>query len=271
MFDIHCHLLPGIDDGPATVEDSVDLARTLAAAGVTTVAATPHLREDHPRVVPAELADRRADLARRLEAEGVPLDVVTGAEVDLLWAQDASAEELRLASYGQRGTDLLVETPYGPLPAEFERHLFRLAVAGFRILLAHPERNPTFQADPGRLRELVRRGTLVQVTMASAARSPRRSRSARLARDLIDGGFAHVLASDSHGAAAPDRTRGNAGVEAVRAYAHDRADWMVTQAPEAVLTGNPVQLLPADGASVKNSTGLGRQMMQLLRGALERR
>lgn len=145
MVDIHCHILPGIDDGPPDTEGSIALARALSA-GAFAVTATPHLRSDHPRVIVGELAGRCESLNETLSRHDVKLVVVPAAEVDLLWAQIASTESLVRASYGQRGTDLLVETPYGPLPPNFKGLLSQLVSEGFRILLAHPERNPTFSA-----------------------------------------------------------------------------------------------------------------------------
>ena len=106
-------------------------------------------------------------LQSALDAAGVALQVVSGGEVDVLWAQNASDEDLRAASYGGRGTDLLVETPYGELPPIFEDLLFKIRVRGFRVLLAHPERNRSFQQDPARLLRLVDGDVLVQVTAAS--------------------------------------------------------------------------------------------------------
>ena len=81
--------------------------------------------------------------------------------------------------YGGRGNDLLVETPYGELPGIFEDLLFRIRVRGFRILLAHPERNPSFHADPERLERLVDGGTLVQLTASSIVSRGRAQRSSR--------------------------------------------------------------------------------------------
>jgi protein-tyrosine phosphatase len=247
VIDLHCHILHGIDDGPAHMEESVELARALLAAGVTTVAATPHVRDDHPSVVPAELGERCAGLAARLAAESLPLEVVVGGEVDLLWAHSASADDLRLVSYGRRGTDLLVETPYGPLPPAFERALLALADRGFRLLLAHPERNHGFQRDPSRLAALVDEGVLVQVTADSLTRSGG-SGSGWLAARLVREGWAHVIASDAHGLGRPFRTSLADGVAAAEAIAPARARWLVTGAPAAVLAGRPLEP-PGESAS----------------------
>ena len=239
MIDLHCHLLPGIDDGPADTEGAVELGRRLAANGVQTVAATPHLRDDHPGVVPEELAGRCAAMRKSLAEAGVDLAVIEGGEADVVWALEASAEELRLTSFYQRGTDLLLETPYGPLTSTFEKALFRIAGQGYRLLLAHPERNPTFQEDPARLADLVRRGTYVQLTASSLLRPPRQSRSGRLARSLLKDGLAHVLASDSHGSAVR-REPLSEGLEIARRLVGPRADWMVEDAPAAIVAGEPL-------------------------------
>jgi protein-tyrosine phosphatase len=254
VVDLHTHVLPGIDDGPPDLEGSLRLCRRLAAEGVRTAAATPHCRSDHPTVVPAELAERCRTLNGALADDGVELDVAPAGEVDLVWGLEASDEELRLVSYGQRGNTLLVETPYGPLPSSFEELLFQLTLKGFRLLLAHPERNPTFQSDLERLGELVRRGTLVQVTASSLVRSPKGSRSASTAHRIVEEGLAHVIASDAHGPAAPDRASlADGAAAAERLVGAERARWLVEDAPGAVLAGEE---LPPQPAAVPPKRGL---------------
>ena len=250
MIDLHCHILPGIDDGPATMDESVTLARALVADGTRTVAATPHLRNDHPGVVLSELPGRCDELRRALAAEGVELEVASGAEVDLLWAHRATHDELAQACYAGRGSDLLIETPYGPLPPGFAELLEELSEAGFRVLLAHPERNATFQRDPSAVASLAERGVLIQVTSASLALDPRRSGSARIARGLVADGVAHVISSDLHGSAAISRAPLSAGVAAAAEAAPERAPWMVNQAARAILEGTPLPDPPPASSGV---------------------
>jgi len=236
VIDLHCHLLPGIDDGPATTEESIELARTLAEDGVLQVVATPHVRADHPAVVPARLAALTGELSEALEAAGVPLEVQPGGELDIARGLEASQEELRLVSFGQRGVWLLVETPYGPLTSLFERQLFELTIRGYKVLLAHPERNPSFHERPERLEAIVGRGVATQVTSSALLRPPRRSRTGALARRMLERGLAHVIASDSHGHHIARATMG-AGVEAAREVVGDAAEQLVTDAPAAILAG----------------------------------
>ncbi len=242
MIDLHAHVLPGIDDGPPDVATSIEMLRAAEADGTRVLVATPHLRHDHPKVPLENLAEMCASLEQELPT-GSEIRLVPAGECDLGWAQAASAEELRLASFGQRGTDLLVETPYGALPPNFEELLFGLSLRGLRLVLAHPERNRTFQADPLRLAGLSRRGVLLQVTAESVASTNRVSESRRLARLLVRRGLAHVIASDTH---SPDQHRAplSAGKLAAARLAPERAEWMVVDSPAAILAGEQLPEVP---------------------------
>ena len=246
VSDLHVHLLPGLDDGPSDEDEAIALAAKLAGDGVRRVATTPHLRFDYPNVRPDELAARTAALQKRIDGQRIDLDLVTAGEVAIEWAMAASDDDLRLVSYGQRGQDVLIETPYGPLPAIFEELLLRVTDRGYRILLAHPERNHTLQNNPERLGRMVEQGVLVQITASALASSERRSRSRRLARELLREGHAHVIASDSHGAI--QRAALSQGVAAASELAPNRAQWMVTEAPHAIVMGEPLPEAPVDAA-----------------------
>jgi protein-tyrosine phosphatase len=243
LIDLHCHILPGIDDGPKDLETSLGLARLLAEEGVRTVVATPHLRDDHPGVHLAELHSRCDDLGSAVAAAGIDLAIVSGGEVDLLWALKAADEDLGLASYGQRGAWLLIETPNGPLPATLEQGLAELSGRGYRVLLAHPERSPDFQRDSDRLLELTRDGVLLQVTVSTLGLSPRQSRSSRLAHHLVDQDAVHVLSSDAHGPSGHRRAPEWAALKKA-GLPNDRVAWMVEQVPAAILAGSPIPAPP---------------------------
>lgn len=244
MIDLHSHILPGIDDGPGDLSGSLALARTVAEDGTRRMAATPHIREDYPRVRPAEIGARCRELNEHLRAADTPLEVISGGEVDLLWAQRAAPHDLNLVSFAQAGSDLLVETPYGWLPPNFEALLVRLTDQGYRVLLAHPERSESLQRRPERVVGLVRQGVLLQVT-AEALVSSRRSRSGKLATALVANGLAHVIASDAHHANLVRRPTLSEGVGAARRIAPGRAEWMVTDAPAAILAGQALPRPPS--------------------------
>jgi protein-tyrosine phosphatase len=172
--DLHAHALPGIDDGPSDAAGAIALLRAAATSGTGTIAVTPHVRSDFPDVHVDELDRRCRALREAVAREGIDIEVVCGAEVSLVWALEASDEELALATYGQRGTDLLIETPTFEVVG-FESRLNQLRAKGLRVTLAHPERNVEFQRAPDRLADLV-------ATASSSRSTPRRCLAQTAAR-----------------------------------------------------------------------------------------
>ena len=195
MIDLHCHLLPGLDDGPATIDESIALARAASEAGIEATVATPHIREDYP-FDPAEIAVRARQLEQALGEAGVELRVIEGAEVAISRVRDLTNQTLPMLCLG-RGPYMLVESPYTHTTTVLEETIFDLQVRGFNPVLAHPERCPSFQEEPDRLAELVERGVLCSITAASMmgtfGGTVRRFTSLLFSKRLV-----HNVASDAH-------------------------------------------------------------------------
>jgi protein-tyrosine phosphatase len=244
LVDIHAHVLPGIDDGPASIEESVAMIAAAVETGITTLAATPHLRGDFPDVRVGEIARRLQEL-RAASPDAHRIELVTGAEVALTWAVNADDDELRLASYGQRGTDLLVESPSTPL-FMLERMLQMLQTKGFRITLAHPERSQEFQQKPERLERLAADGILLLVNAESVLGDGSGSRIRRFARQLCSQGLAHELASDAHRGSGwrPIGRLAQARELLDELVGPARAEWMASAVPAAILQGSPLPTEP---------------------------
>ena len=240
MIDLHSHILPALDDGPGTLEGSLELARAAVADGIDVMAATPHVRDDYPTT-----ADEMETAVERLRGElaraEIPLELRTGGElaVDRL---DLPREELRRFGLGGNSRYLLVETPYSGWPLDLAERFFRLQAGGFTPVLAHPERNAEVQADPARrLQPLVEGGTLVQLTAASVDGRLGRRAQAASAR-LVELELAHLLGSDAH---AP--TIRAVGLTAAAESLGDDAlaRWLTRDAPAAILDGAPLPPRPA--------------------------
>jgi protein-tyrosine phosphatase len=240
VIDLHCHVLPGIDDGPATLQDSLELCRAAAAAGTRTIVATPHVSWDWPLVNSQVIADGVARVNEAIEAEGLDLEVRPGAEVAMTRAGDLSDEELVALRLGG-GPFLLVECPYSPAAAGFDAILHGLAGRGHRILLAHPERCPAFQRDRARLRAFVDAEMLTSITAGALVGRFGRGVKA-FARDLLEEGLVHDIASDGHGAGL--QRPPSIGPELEQAGLGGNADWYARAVPLAILNGTPLPPAP---------------------------
>jgi protein-tyrosine phosphatase len=258
LVDIHAHILPGIDDGPDDLEQSLAMARAAVESGIELIASTPHLRPDFPDVHVDELGARCEELRGALEAAEIPLIVTSGAEVSLTWALTANEEDLRLASYGQRGTSLLVETP--TVSAVGVAHLlYELRARGYSVTLGHPERSEIFQQDDRLVHELVDQGLLLQINADSLLGSDSRG-TKRLATELVTSGLAHAIASDAHrGERWRPITRLPKAVEVAGGLVGaERADWMTREVPRAIVEGAQLPEAPPLAST-------GRQRLRQLR------
>jgi protein-tyrosine phosphatase len=231
----------------------------LEAEGVHVAVATPTLTDAPPPGLTIELLGRCAELELCAKWARHAVDVEPGALVSQAWALEASSAELLHASIGGHGRDLLVEVPHGRVPDGFEAGIEGLMERGYRVTLAHPEVNGGFQREPARLAALVRRGCLVQVTARALVRAGGKSPSAALARALVAEELCHVLASDARSAGpwrAPDLRR---GLLEAATLAGARAEWLVSDAPGAVLEGAPLPPPPTARATPRGLATLRRR------------
>jgi protein-tyrosine phosphatase len=138
--EIHFHLLPGVDDGPASIEESVELAAAAAAEGTRTIVATPHVNQTCPTDV-GTLADRVEEVAARLRHERIPIRVLAGAELGHEMVGRLSQAELESIAHGPRGRRwLLLEASLAGIDHEFSAAAEDLRDRGFAVVVAHPER-----------------------------------------------------------------------------------------------------------------------------------
>jgi protein-tyrosine phosphatase len=260
VIDLHTHLLPGIDDGPRDDEGALTLARAAVEAGTHAMAATPHIDHQHGVVV-ASLPSRLEDIRQALATAGVPLEVHKGGEVAITRLVELSDDELSLVTLGDSRC-LLVECPFTPAGAVVDQMVFQVQTRGFEVLLAHPERSPTFQGAPDRLATLVDRGAMVQITAASMVGKFGRTVQ-EFCFSLFELGLVHVVSSDAHSA---DR-RGPGMNEAFdTAAAMGRSDlaeqraWWTQDAPAAILAGrHPGPPPPVAGRRRRILGRLGRR------------
>lgn len=238
MIDLHTHVLPAIDDGPATIEESIELIRAAHAAGTRAMVATPHVSGRYPNRS-ATIAELTQQLNERLRGEGVDVEILAGAEVAMTKVAELDPGELGRLHLGG-GPWILLEPPFTQIATGLERIVGELQRAGHRVVLAHPERCPALLRDPQLVESLVADGVLTSITAGSLSGQfgghVRRFARALLAQELV-----HNVASDTHDAR--KRPPSLAAELADSGLAH-LADWLTCAVPAAILAGEPIPSAP---------------------------
>jgi protein-tyrosine phosphatase len=233
--DLHCHVVPGVDDGVATLEAARAALDAMRALGFARIAVTPHIRPPIYPNEPEALAARTKELH---EATGFELrpgaEHFFGSELDDLVA---ARRALTWSAPGAHRAYLLIEVAHQqPFPLNLESVLFRWRVAGIFAILAHPERYAEVQRDPDRARKLAEAGVVLQVDLTSLGgkfgRVPR-----KLARAFVEDGLVAIAASDLHDAA--DAKAVGDGIAWLDEHGH--SERLLVENPDRIWRGEPVE------------------------------
>lgn len=196
VIDLHCHLLPGIDDGAKGLTESLEMAKIAVADGITIAACTPHILPGVYNNNGAAIREAVTRLQMEIEKEGIPLLLVEGADVHIapdLHRKLASGE---IPSLGQ-SRYFLLEPPQTLVPPRFEETLFDLLVEGHIPIITHPERLHWLGSHYPMLERLARSGVWMQLTGGSLlGKFGRRARY--WSERMLEEGLAHIIASDAH-------------------------------------------------------------------------
>lgn len=199
MIDLHCHYLPGIDDGPETLDEALDLARAAVADGITHAVLTSHVHPDRYPNQRSNLSHAVESFRAELQKAAIALNVSMGGEARLcpelidLIAQD------EVPFLGETGgyRILLLEFPHQMIPVGSAKFISSLLRQGIRPLIAHPERNKAIMDDPMRVREFVDLGCWLQITAGSVC-GRFGDKAQETAFALIDEDWNCLLATDAH-------------------------------------------------------------------------
>ncbi|HJQ81770.1 MAG TPA: CpsB/CapC family capsule biosynthesis tyrosine phosphatase [Lacipirellulaceae bacterium] len=238
FVDIHCHILPGLDDGARDWDESLAMAQLAVADGTSTIIATPHQLGGYGRNRRDAIRLRVGELKKHLADAGVHLMVLPGADVRV---EDQLVEQLvsgTVLTLGDHGRHVLLELPH-ELYLPLEPLVERLARHDIVAILSHPERNEGILRRPHVLDPLIDAGCLLQITAGSLCGSfgePCR----RLAESLVARGVAHFVATDGHGAKARRPLMRRAYERVIELVGVEMAAALCCHNPALVAAGQPV-------------------------------
>jgi protein-tyrosine phosphatase len=252
VIDLHCHVLPGIDDGPETIDGSIALARAASAAGIETLVATPHVSWRYPNDA-ATIARLVEQVNARLLAESIDVLVRPGAELAATYVSEL--DPTQLDRFGLAGGGwLLLEPPFAAVLTGLDAIAAELQRYGHHVLLAHPERCEAFQRDPRALQALIDAGVSTSIT-ASSLVGRFGTKARRFALAMLKDGLAHNVTSDAH-----DDARRPPGMAAELEQAGFGAlsEWLTETVPAAIIAGEALPPRPARAAH--RYAGRGRRL-----------
>ena len=241
IIDIHNHILPGIDDGPLTEDEAIELAKDAVGNGITHIIATPHHRNGKYNNNLPNIQYLVNKLNQQLTSKGIPITILEGMEIRL---HEDLLDELTdgLVSLAGSKKYMLIELPKNHIPHFTATIFFEMQLRGYIPIIAHPERNIIFRSDPSQLFELVNRGALVQVN-ASSITGAHGGDLRRFALKLCKNHLVHFIASDAHHLKKRPFLLQSAYARLQRKVSPDYVDY-VKQNARHVLNGTEFHILP---------------------------
>lgn len=242
MIDIHCHILPGVDDGSRSLDESIQMARRAVDDGIREIVATPHSMDGVYLNPVEEILSAVVSLQKTLSRHQIDLILHPGSDLHLCTRMAERVVGREILTVNDGGKYILLELPSQMIPTGVKNEIFSLKVSGITPIITHPERNAVVQRDPGILYELVEMGALTQVTAMSVT-GDFGGFIAELSEDLLRRRLIHIIATDAHS----PNDRPPVLSKAVEKAADILKNWeealrMVTTLPAAILSGTPLEV-----------------------------
>lgn len=242
MIDLHCHILPDVDDGSSGIDESLAMARQAVSDGIHTIIATPHALGGTASNPYEKIKKDVVKLQKRLEYENIPVLLCPGSEV---YACPDMAERIlnnETAFLCENRRYILIEFPLRFIPGRFQDELYRLRIKGVTPVIAHPERNPDIFHEKKILYELISMECLIQVNSTSITGGFGED-VMTCSHELLELRLAHIIASDAHSADKRPPVLSHA-VKIAENILKDHAETiaMVDSRPKRILAGQRLEV-----------------------------
>jgi protein-tyrosine phosphatase len=242
MIDLHCHILPGIDDGPGHLDESVEMCRIAASDGIRTVVATPHFNPGVYESDEANVSERLSALREKVREEGLPIEILRAADNALTPELLGHLGTRKHLTINQNGRYVLIEFPHLAVVHNYERVFLTMMERGIIPIITHPERNPYFRKNPSELYSIVSMGAVIQITAMSIT-GGFGSEVQEFSLFLLRKNIAHIIATDAHSRDFRPPLLSVAVDRAGEVVGKERAKEMVGLRPSAIIEGKTL-LLP---------------------------
>jgi len=197
MIDIHTHILPSIDDGPETIEESIELCKVAANDGIKTIVATPHSKDGVYETKSVDILKTVDVLNLKLKENQIDIKILPGAEVHISEGLVENIKSGDVLTINNGGKFVLFELPFVFIPPGTDTFIFNLKANGIVPIIAHAERISAFQRNPELVDQLVKIGARVQINAHGLTRRAN-PRERKCAEWLLRNGLVHFIASDTH-------------------------------------------------------------------------
>ncbi len=243
MIDIHCHILPELDDGSGSLDETLEMCRMAVADGITTTVATPHQQDGVYQTTSDAIFATVRTVAERLKQEQIPLELLPGADIRIEVETGEKILSGELVSINNTKRYFLLEFPAHSIPMNIDKLIFNLLLKNITPVLTHPERILEVQEEPNRVFDLVSMGVLSQVTAMSIT-GGFGSRVKKCAHTLLKHNLVHIIASDAHSINYRPPILSEAVKVVSKILDDEQAQSMVTTVPGRIVRGERVEIFP---------------------------
>lgn len=265
MIDLHCHILPGIDDGAPDLGTALDMARMAVADGITVTACTPHIMPGVYDNVPSSIRYRVDLLRQALQEAGIPLDLITGSDAHMRPDFAAAIRADRILTLNN-SRYVLFEPPHNLAPLRLEECLFDIQLAGYVPVLTHPERLLWIERQYAMIAHLAQAGVWMQITAGSLTGAMGK-RPQYWAERMLSEGLVHILASDAHNCTTRPPMLSQARAAATQLVGPEEATHLLFTRPLGIVNNADPTTLPASAAVLREPerTSLWRRVVNVVR------
>src|SRR4030067_798188 len=241
MIDIHNHILPAIDDGPETLEKSLEMARIAVDDGIKLIVATPHSNNGVYKTTPDKILNEVKEFNKVLGEGGVTLPVLPGSDVHIEYNLLADIKNQKVMTINNNNRYLMLEIPAFGLPENLSNFIWELKLSGITPIFSHPERNETIQEDINILYNFIMQGALSQITAMSLT-GEFGKKAEKCAVSLLKHNLTHIIATDAHSVKRRPPVLSRALKAAKKIIGADYAMQMVTDIPSKIIKGEQLSV-----------------------------